>query len=118
MRQRFPFPIRAIQVDGGSEFRAQFEESCRDLGIRLFVLPPCSPKLNGHVERAQRTHREEFYELYDGDLEIGPLNRALRHWERIYDTLRPHRSLDGSTPAEYLEQHHPQLVPSKLSHMY
>jgi putative transposase len=42
-----PFPIRAVQVDGGSEFMAEFEEACRSLGIRLFVLPPRSPKLNG-----------------------------------------------------------------------
>ena len=42
MRRRFPFPIKAIQVDGGSEFQAAFETACRDLGIRLFVLPPRS----------------------------------------------------------------------------
>ena len=77
MRRRFPFPIRAVQVDGGSEFMAGFEDACREHGIRLFVLPPRSPKLNGHVERAQRTHTEEFYELYDGELEMVPLNRAL-----------------------------------------
>ena len=34
-------------------------------GTDLFVLPPRSPKLNGHVERAQRTHKEEFYEVRD-----------------------------------------------------
>jgi hypothetical protein len=28
-------------------------------GSHLFVLPPRSPKLNGHVERAHRTHTEE-----------------------------------------------------------
>ena len=118
MRRRFPFSIKAIQVDGGSEFQAAFESACRDLGIRLFVLPPRSPKLNGHVERAQRTHTEESYELYDGELEMVPLNRALLEWERVYDTFRPHHSLDGRTPAEYLEQCHPDLVPSSLSHMY
>ena len=32
-------------------------------GIRLFVLRPRSPKLNGCVERAQSTHTEEFYEV-------------------------------------------------------
>ncbi len=112
MRLRFPFPIRAIQVDGGSEFRAAFESACRDHGIRLFVLPPRSPKLNGHVERAQRTHTEEFYDLYEGDLEIVPLNRALLEWERVYDTYRPHQSLDGRTPAEYIEQCHPEVVSS------
>lgn len=55
---RMPFPVRAIQVDGGSEFHAAFETTCQQRGIRLFVLPPRSPKLNGHVERAQRTHTD------------------------------------------------------------
>src|SRR3972149_4163591 len=42
---RMPFPVKAIQVDGGSEFMAQFEDACKQRGIRLFVLPPRSPKL-------------------------------------------------------------------------
>lgn len=117
LRQRLPFKIKAIQVDGGSEFQADFELACQQLGLKLFVLPPHSPKLNGHVERAQRTHTEEFYELYDGDLEIASLNQALLSWEQVYNTVRPHQSLDGRTPAEYLEQCHPTLVPSQLSHM-
>ena len=54
-----PFPIRAVQVDGGSEFMAEFEEACQQYDIQLFVLPPKSPKLNGHVERMQRTFRDE-----------------------------------------------------------
>ncbi|MGH2371724.1 MAG: helix-turn-helix domain-containing protein, partial [Chloroflexota bacterium] len=29
---RAPFPIRAIQVDGGSEFKAEFEAACREKG--------------------------------------------------------------------------------------
>ena len=62
-RGRMPFPVRAIQVDGGSEFQAAFEAACQARGIRLFVLPPRSPKLNGCVQRAQRTHTEEFYEV-------------------------------------------------------
>lgn len=48
--ERMPGPVRALQVDGGSEFKAEFEEACRSKGLRLFVLPPRSPKLNGHVE--------------------------------------------------------------------
>jgi len=58
-----PFPIRAIQVDGGSEFEAVFEEACQRRNIKLFILPPRSPELNGYVERAHRTHSEEFYEV-------------------------------------------------------
>ena len=102
--QRMPSTVRAIQVDGGSEFQALFEQACQRKGLSLFVLPPRSPKLNGHVERAQRTHTEEFYELYDGDLEVEPLNLALRAWEDIYDTVRPHQSLGYLTPQQFILQ--------------
>ena len=102
---RFPFPVRALQMDGGSEFMAGFEEACQQRGIRLFVLPPRSPKLNGCVERAQRTHTEEFYELYDGDLDLPTLNAALLHWERRYNTVRPHQALHYLTPAQFLATH-------------
>ncbi|MBI4200944.1 MAG: hypothetical protein HY531_01480 [Chloroflexi bacterium] len=52
--QRMPFPVRAIQVDGGSEFqaagvypeRSRREQACQEKGLHLFVLPPRSPKLN------------------------------------------------------------------------
>ena len=73
---RMPFPVRAIQVDGGSEFQAVFEEACQARGIRLFVLPPRSPKLNGCVER-ERTHTEEFYEVTPFSLEVAALNCEL-----------------------------------------
>jgi putative transposase len=99
---RLPFPVRAIQVDGGSEFMAEFEAACQDRAIVLFVLPPRSPKLNGHVERANRTHRQEFWELYDGALELPPLQEALRAWEETYNHHRPHQALGYRTPAEHL----------------
>jgi transposase InsO family protein len=122
---RMPFPIKAIQVDGGSEFRAAFERACQLRGVQLFVLPPYSPKLNGRVEpaprplaeRAHRTHLEGFYDHYDGELNLGPLNQALSRWQRIYNFVRPHRALDRHTPAGYIRACHPHLAP-KLSHMY
>ena len=55
-------------------------------------LPPRSPKLNGSVERAQRTHTEEFYQVWDLPWPVTPLNRKLRAWERIYQTVRPHQA--------------------------
>ena len=100
--ERMPFPIKAIQVDGGSEFQAAFEEACRERGIRLFVLPPRSPKLNGCVERAQRTHTEEFYQVNDFSLEVASLNQELRAWERTYNTIRPHQALNYLTPQQFV----------------
>jgi transposase InsO family protein len=99
-----PFPIRAIQVDGGAEFEAQFEEECRRRGIRLFILPPRSPELNGYVERAHRTHTEEFYELTESSFELVELRAELLDWEKIYNTLRPHQSLGYLTPQEFIRQ--------------
>ena len=116
--KRMPFAVRAVQVDGGSEFESAFELACHGHGIRLFVLPPRSPKLNGHVERAHRTHTEEFYEMYDNDLDLPTLNSALRKWEHVYNCVRPHQALDGRTPSEYLRDRHPEMILTpQLSHM-
>ncbi len=106
IQSRMPFQVKAIQVDGGSEFQSVFEETCQRLGIRLFVLPPRSPKLNGHVERANRTHTEEFYEVTDSEFDIPSLNQALHEWEKIYNTVRPHQALDYLTPHQYLLQNY------------
>jgi putative transposase len=106
LEQRMPFPIRALQVDGGSEFAAEFEQACQRHGLRLFVLPPRSPKLNGAVERAQRTHSEEFYQVTPHALDMPTLNRELREWEKTYNTVRPHQALGYLTPQEFLQQWH------------
>ena len=100
-----PFRIRAFQIDGGSEFRALFERACQRLNI-LYRLPPHSPKLNAHVERANGTHRPEFYGLADDcPWTVVDLNRRLRAWEYTYNHIRPHQSLGQLTPAEFLRQY-------------
>lgn len=99
---RLPYPVRAIQVDGGSEFMAEFEAACQTRGIRLFVLPPRSPKLNGCVERANRTWREEFYACTTAASTVSAFAAAARAWETVYNTIRPHQALAYQTPAEWL----------------
>jgi transposase InsO family protein len=99
---RMPFGVRALSVDNGSEFMAEFETACAARGIALLTLPPRSPKLNGGVERANRTHTEEFYELTDAEPTLAGLRPALLAWEAVYNTIRPHQALGYLTPAEYL----------------
>jgi putative transposase len=60
-----PFPVKAIQVDGGSEFMAEFEVAYQTNYIVLYVLPPRSPQMNGTVERSNSAWRHEFYQTYD-----------------------------------------------------
>ncbi len=102
LAERMPFGVRAISIDNGSEFMAEFEAACADRAIRLFVLPPRSPKLHGTVERANRTHVEEFYEVTDAEPDLAAFQVELRAWETVYNTVRPHQALGYLTPAEYL----------------
>lgn len=104
LKERMPFGVKAIQVDGGSEFCAEFEQACKAQGIRLFVLPPRSPKLNGCVERANRTHTEEFYEVYPMTYTVAGIRAAQSVWEETYNTVRPHQALGYLTPLQYLQQ--------------
>ena len=101
---RMPFPVRAIQVDGGSEFMAEFETACRERGVKLFVLPPRSPKLNGHVERSNRTHKEEFYYRLSSATTLTQVRKLLRRWEDIHNTYRPHQALGQITPKAFLKK--------------
>jgi transposase InsO family protein len=103
LQKKFPFPLKAIQIDGGSEFKKHFEEECDKRDILLFLLPARSPKLNGHVERANRTHREEFYEVEEVSLSLEEHNRQLERWEYVYNYIRPHQALDYLTPYEYYQ---------------
>ena len=99
---RLPFPVKALQVDGGSEFAAEFELACQQKQLPLFVLPPKSPKLNAHVERAHRTHNEEFYQVHAESDQLPTLNLQLRRWENTYNCIRPHQSLAYLTPLEFI----------------
>lgn len=101
LEERFPFKIKAIQIDGGSEFKKEFELECQRRNVILFVLPPKSPKLNSMVERMQRTSREEIYDIKDVPDDIEAHNELLEEQDYIYNFIRPHDSLDLMTPDEY-----------------
>lgn len=107
VREDLPYPLRSVQVDGGGEFRAEFEEACEALDLPLIVLPPKTPELNGVVERANDSSRVEFWNLYDGHLTVKEAGPALAEYQRFYNHIRPHYALDLLTPMEYLRQYRP-----------
>jgi putative transposase len=96
-----PFKVEAIQVDGGSEFMAQFETECQRRGLKLYVLPPKSPQINGAVERCNGAWRYEFYAAYDLPTTVEELNPLIDSFQHLYNYHRPHGALGGLTPHEY-----------------
>ena len=98
-----PFPVTGIQVDGGSEFKAAFEQACEEKGLALYVLPPKRPQLNGAVERNQGTWRYEFYASFDLPHRIDKLQPLVDAFAHRFNHHRPHQALGDLTPAAYLK---------------
>jgi len=76
---KVPFEISSIQVDGESEFMAEFEITCQDLNIEFIVLPLSKTTYNSGGERGIRTIKEEFY--YRNDIlvdSIGAIRNELK----------------------------------------
>ena len=101
VRKEFEFEIASIQVDGGSEFMGEFEEYCEQEKIKLYVLPPRSPKMNCYVERANETYRYEFWNVYEIPDTIEETRKLLRKFEYKYNCERMHQSLNYLTPMQY-----------------
>jgi transposase InsO family protein len=99
-----PFKVEAIQVDGGSEFRAEFEQACQEKGIRLYELPPKRPQINGAVERCNGSWRYEFYATYQLPRSVEAINPILDAFQHLYNHHRPHGALAGLTPKQYLDK--------------
>jgi transposase InsO family protein len=110
-----PFTVTGIQVDGGSEFQADFERACEEKQLNLYVLPPKRPQLNGAVERCNGAWRYEFYAAYDLPHRLEKLQPFVDAFAHRYNHQRPHDALDGKTPAEYLQSLSSAPQPSHMS---
>jgi putative transposase len=108
---RMPFPVQAIQVDGGSEFMAEFEHACQVRKIALYVLPPRSPKLNGCVERLNGTCRRAWY----GSAMTG--SRTCRRSRPPFAGGRP-RTISSVHTRAWTTSPQPPGCTGTLSHMY
>ena len=110
-----PFKVKGIQVDGGSEFMADFEQACQANNLALYVLPPKRPQLNGAVERCNGSWRYEFYAAYDLPHRLDQLQPLVDAFAHRFNNHRPHDALDGKTPAEYLRSLSSASQPSHMS---
>ena len=97
----FPFPIRKLQTDNGSEFSFTFLLAVERRGIRHRYIKPRRPDQNGKVERRHRVDAEEFWDRHSFET-YDAAAAALPGWEREYNEVRFSMALQGRTPAEKL----------------
>lgn len=100
---QFPFPVQAVQSDGGSEFLKDFGTAAEHLHLIQYFNRPNYPQGNGRVERCFRTDEEEFYQVEELPAELGGLEAALLRWNRVYETVRPHQALGYRTPEQFYQ---------------
>ena len=106
--KEFHFKNNQIQVDSGIKFLDNFEQTCKDNNIALFVLPQRNPKLNGGVKRINRFVQEEYYLQYYNFLkpDIVSLRKFVKFSQIQYNYFRIHIYLNINNrlflPMEFL----------------
>lgn len=105
-QRQYPYPVRVVQTDNGSEFLGEFDEALTHTQVTHQFIYPRSPRINGVVERFNRTIQDEFLSrcdaLYTGNRLA--FEEKLVHYLTWYNTKRPHHSLKMKTPIAYLQE--------------
>ena len=107
----FPFKIRTIQTDNGTEFtykyiseteECPFDKELRRLGIQHKLIPPRTPWHNGKVERSHRNDQRYFYD-WETFRSVEDLNSKLAQ-HLIWSNNKPMRTLRDKSPSELLKE--------------
>ncbi len=109
--QLLPHQIHTVQTDNGSEFFGYFHQYLEDQSIKHQFIYPKSPKINGVVERFNRTIQEEFINRNDEiyfDLEAFQVK--LSGYLEWYNYKRPHASLGYLSPMQFINNIFPESM--------
>lgn len=109
----FPFKIKNIQTDNGSEFLKYFDRLCKRLNLPHYFIYPRQPKQNTYVEISHGADQREFYEQGNICCSMDLMKKKLLEWEYVWNNIRPHQSLNYLTPNEYLDKYIKGRLPTK-----
>jgi len=99
----FPYKIKAVQTDNGSEFHRFFLAYLKESKITHYWNYAGQPYRNGHIEKYNRTIQEEFIDWNEILLEdTNEFNPKLMDWLVWYNTERYHWGLGLESPVNYL----------------
>ena len=109
----FPFRIKAVQTDNGSEFQKHFDALCKELNMPHYFIYPRTPKQNTYVEISHAADQREFYSKGNTGSDIKATQKRLSEWEYTWNYIRPHQSLGYLTPEEYSNKYKFANLPTK-----
>ncbi len=93
---------RSLRLDNGPEFIAvAVADWAEQNGVKLEFITPGRPMQNGFIERFNRTYREAVLDMYIFE-SLNDVRSQTEKWLEIYNHHRPHDSLGGMPPSEYL----------------
>jgi transposase InsO family protein len=105
-QETLDYSIHTIQTDNGSEFLGEFHQYLSLHNINHLFTYPRSPKINGYIERFNRTLQEQCVEVSDSlRLNQYQASKDLNDYLYWYNQVRPHRSLSGLTPQQFTNNH-------------
>ena len=103
---------RSIIVDNGPEFAGRLLDAwCHEHGIELIFIRPGKPVENAYAESFNGRVREECLNQHAFE-SVSHARSVIEAWREDYNTTRPHSSLAGLAPEDFLarwaEAHAPQ----------
>lgn len=108
-QDKYELPIHTVQTDNGSEFLKYFHQYLEEQKLKhQFIYPRC-PRVNGAVERFNRTVQEEC--INRSDIIYYDLNKfqeELVEYLNWYNYRRPHASLNYVSPVNFLKSNFPE----------
>lgn len=112
--QFYPFRIKCVQTDHGSQFTNDFFSNRKEIhdftdllvntyAIKHKLIPIGHPQSNGKVERSHRTDDTDFYNI-NSFISLNDFQNKGAKFLKYYNERRPHRGLgmDMRTPLEKL----------------
>jgi len=104
-------PVHTVQTDNGSEFFKTFHKYIKEQGIKHQFIYPKSPKINGVVERFNRTIQEEFINRNDEIYyDLNAFEVKLQKYLAWYNNKRPHASLGYLSPMQFIQSNFPESM--------
>lgn len=98
---KFPFRIKNLQSDNGSEFLKEFDKLCKKKKIPHYFIYPRKAKQNSYVEISHEADEKEFYQQGNMGTSIEIMQERMKEHEHTWNEIRPHQALDYLTPNEY-----------------